>query len=110
MVGGEAGPEAILPLDVFWTKLKAFTQEDREKGDDWKVLKKESSSMWNTTIQKNTSRQERKSVKSKSIHIGKLEIQVDIDKIRDLDSLYKLISEIKDLSEGDDTDPEPEIA
>lgn len=110
MVGGEAGPEAILPLDVFWTKLKAFTQEDRKKDDDWKVLKKESSSMWNTTIQKNTSRQERKSVKSKSIHIGKLEIRVDIDKIRDLDYLYKLISEIKDLSEGDDTDPEPEIA
>ena len=66
--------------------------------------------MWNTTIQKNTSRQERKSIKNKSIHIGKLEIQVDIDKLQDLESLYKLISEIKDLSEGDDAELETEIA
>ncbi len=29
MVGGEAGPEAILPLDKFWNNLKQYTEENQ---------------------------------------------------------------------------------
>ncbi len=32
MVGGEAGAEAILPLKMFWDKLKSFTAKQSSPG------------------------------------------------------------------------------
>lgn len=93
MIGGEAGPEAILPLDEFWKTLKEvikglFARENQSQEKNIRVLKSE---------KKETGFAKTAQTK-KIIRIGKLEIHVDVEKVKDLDSLIKLIEELKDVT------------
>lgn len=111
--GGEAGDEAILPLSVLWEKLKVFIHnemnqdKDKNQGSVGSVIseltRKETRTL--ESKEKVTERdiQEIKSGNSKgNTIIQKLEIKVDIEKIKDLPMLYKLIDEIKDAQNSTD--------
>ena len=111
--GGEAGDEAILPLSALWDKLKVFIHnemdqdEDKSRGSVGSVIsaltRKETRTL--ESKEKVTERdiQELKSgnVKGNTI-IQKLEIRVDVEKIKDLPMLFKLIDEIKDAQNSTD--------
>ena len=111
--GGEAGDEAILPLSVLWEKLKVFIHNEMDQDEDKKqgsvgsviseLTRKETRTL--ESKEKVTERdiQEIKSGNSKgNTIIQKLEIKVDIEKIKDLPMLYKLIDEIKDAQNSTD--------
>lgn len=111
--GGEAGDEAILPLSTLWEKLKVFIHnemdqdEDKKRGSAGSVIsaltKKETRTL--ESKEKVTERdiQEFKSGNSKgNTIIQKLEIRVDIEKMKDLPMLFKLIDEIKDAQNSTD--------
>ena len=115
--GGEAGDEAILPLSTLWEKLKVFIHnemeqdEDKNRGSVGSVIsaltKKETRTL--ESKEKVTERdiQEFKSGNGKgNTIIQKLEIKVDIEKIKDLPMLFKLIDEIKDAQNSTD-EPAP---
>lgn len=103
MVGGEAGPEAILPLAELWKHLKEFIGdvfEDEEREEQMQgrqLLRQETDKITRTKVVPGSSRTAGTQKASKSIRIGKLIINVDQDKIKDADALYKLIAELKDL-------------
>ena len=93
MIGGEAGPEAILPLDEFWMNLKdvitgLFVQGNNKEQENIRALKSEKKGRGFTRPEQT----------KKVIRIGKLEIHVDVEKIKDLDALTKLIEELKDVT------------
>lgn len=111
--GGEAGDEAILPLSALWDKLKVFIHnemdqdEDKSRGSIGSVIsaltKKETRTL--ESKEKITERdiQELKSGNGKgNTIIQKLEIRVDVEKIKDLPLLFKLIDEIKDAQNSTD--------
>lgn len=111
--GGEAGDEAILPLSALWDKLKVFIHnemdqdEDKSRGSIGSVIsaltKKETRTL--ESKEKVTERdiQELKSGNGKgNTIIQKLEIRVDVEKIKDLPMLFKLIDEIKDAQNSTD--------
>ncbi|EOS20331.1 phage tail tape measure protein, TP901 family, core region [Lachnospiraceae bacterium 3-1] len=111
--GGEAGDEAILPLSALWDKLKVFIHnemdqdEDKSQGSVGSVIsaltRKETRTL--ESKEKVTERdiQELKSGNGKgNTIIQKLEIRVDVEKIKDLPMLFKLIDEIKDAQNSTD--------
>lgn len=106
MVAGEAGAEAILPLSELWKHLKEFLHDEDGKSDGstWGLLRTETAKA-EKTAEKAIAQKRGTSAKSnKTIRIGKLEIHVDLDKIRDIDALYKLIAELKDIVTGEEDD------
>lgn len=112
--GGEAGDEAILPLSVLWEKLKLFINDELNQDDDTKrnnasavisaLTKKETRTL--ESKETKISESEIKELKSGSgkgnTIIQKLEIKVDVSKMKDLPLLYKLIDEIKDAQNSTD--------
>lgn len=111
--GGEAGDEAILPLSALWDKLKVFIHnemdqdEDKSRGSVGSVIsaltRKETRTF--ESKEKVTERdiQELKSGNGKgNTVIQKLEIRIDVEKIKDLPMLFKLIDEIKDAQNSTD--------
>lgn len=117
--GGEAGDEAILPLSALWEKLKVFIHNEMDQGEDKDenrgsigsvisaLTKKETRTL--ESKEKVTERdiQELKSGNGKgNTIIQKLEIRVDVEKIKDLPMLFKLIDEIKDAQNSTD-EPAP---
>lgn len=109
--GGEAGAEAVLPLSELWKQIaeivKGVVTENDEEGDSVQQtgasitsalaskaasVRKEKES---TTTTKETYTTERWG-REKGITINQLTISPDIDKIKDLPLLYKLIDELKD--------------
>lgn len=111
--GGEAGDEAILPLSVLWEKLKVFIHNEMDQDEDKKqgsvgsviseLTRKETRTL--ESKEKVTERdiQELKSGNGKgNTIIQKLEIRVDVEKIKDLPMLFKLIDEIKDAQNSTD--------
>lgn len=79
-IGGEAGDEALLPLDTFWSKLKQFTVEAVTG------KKKESSG--------NSGSSKKQSSGKGNIYIQKLIIQPNMEDMDSLKKLQELIDEI----------------
>lgn len=110
--GGEAGDEAILPLSALWEKLSIFIK--RELKD--KENEKESGSVITSFIReglrnlrvrssdvKEKDMRERQHKKdSKNTIIQKLEITLNLEKLKDLPTLFKLIDELKDAQNSKD--------
>lgn len=115
--GGEAGPEAILPLAVLWDKLRTIIGGLLQNGkeDDTDSLKQSGSILTKLTErttekrESTTSRKEKETAKGGNVNINQLHITVDIQDIKDLPLLYKVIDELKDAQNRTDT-PEPEPA
>lgn len=111
--GGEAGDEAILPLSKLWDKLHKFIQGEMNEKDSDK--KSTVGSVMHALSNKETKTLEKKESKtlitddtkeyrsdSKGTIIQKLEINVDISKIKDISILYNLIDELKDAQNSTD--------
>lgn len=111
--GGEAGDEAILPLSALWDKLKVFIHNEMDQEDDGKQNK--ASAVLSALTRKETKTLESKETVSKKewkesksgdgerkTIIQKLEIKVDVSKLKDLPALFKLIDEIKDAQNSTD--------
>lgn len=114
--GGEAGPEAILPLSVLWEKLKLFIHD--ETGDETEgsgaaavvssIIRKESRTLERTESVSKEKRdtetlQDRK--RANTI-IQKLEVKADINRLKDLQMLFRLVDELLDAQNSMD-DPVP---
>ena len=112
--GGEAGDEAILPLSALWDKLRQFIHEEtdgegREHGNAAATIssltKKETrtvESRTSTVTEKETQSSDTRNRDGNTI-IQKVEIKVDVEKLKDLPALFRLFDEIKDAqnsSEG----------
>lgn len=110
--GGEAGDEAILPLSALWEKLSIFIK--RELKD--KKNEKESGSVITSFIreglrnlrvrssdvkEKDTRERQHKKDSGNTI-IQKLEITLNLEKLKDLPTLFKLIDELKDAQNSKD--------
>ena len=110
--GGEAGDEAILPLSALWEKLSIFIK--RELKD--KENEKESGSVITSFIreglrnlrvrssdvkEKDTRERQHKKDSGNTI-IQKLEITLNLEKLKDLPTLFKLIDELKDAQNSKD--------
>lgn len=116
--GGEAGDEAILPLSALWEKLKTFIHNEMGQEKGGKGQGSVSSVISTLTKRETRTLESREKVTEKDIHelksgskkgntvIQKLEIKVDIEKMKDLPMLFKLIDEIKDAQNSTD-EPEP---
>lgn len=114
--GGEAGDEAILPLSALWSKLKVFIHNEMDRDDDKSresvgsvisaLTKKETRTIESKEKVTERDMQELKSGNEKNTIIQKLEIKVDVEKIKDLPMVFKLIDEIKDAQNSTD-EPEP---
>jgi len=115
--GGEAGPEAILPLSVLWEKLKLFIH-DETGGDETEgsgaaavvssIIRKESRTLERTESVSKEKRdtetlQDRK--RANTI-IQKLEVKADINRLKDLQMLFRLVDELLDAQNSTD-DPVP---
>lgn len=111
--GGEAGHEAILPLSALWGKLKEFIHVELNADDEERTIgstivqalttKKELRKVENSKRESNTIDRERGASSKKTV-IEKLNISVDISKIKDLPMLYKLLDELKDAQNSTDED------
>lgn len=117
--GGEAGQEAILPLSNLWDKMKSVVgtvvHEAVINNTDRANLKGNVKEWFSNTIFRNfqkteikkSSEKEKASEKSdRSIHIGRLNISVEMSKLKDIEMLERLIEELKDASDPDDGDAE----
>ena len=91
--GGDAGDEAILPLSVLWEKLKVFIHNEMDQGEG----KNRGNAGSASSVISALTKKETKTLESKE-----LEIKVDIEKIKDLPMLFKLIDEIKDAQNSTD--------
>lgn len=118
--GGEAGDEAILPLSALWDKLRQFIQEEINPDNDrdtksvgsgivqalsrkeTKTLEKEDNSVTEKEL-------ERYSDRNRGTVIEKLEIRLDVEKLKDLPTLFKLLDELKDAQNSSE-DPKPATA
>ena len=118
--GGEAGDEAILPLSALWDKLRQFIQEeinpDNDRGTksvgsgivqalsrkETKTLEKKDNSVTEKEL-------ERYSDRNRGTVIEKLEIRLDVEKLKDLPTLFKLLDELKDAQNSSE-DPKPATA
>lgn len=116
MAGGEAGEEAILPLSALWDKLHAFISNELGEKDNGenstKSVVQALSKKETITLEKretdSTTNNSKKEIRtdSKGTVIQKVEIKVDISKLKDLPMLFKLLDEIKDAQNSTD-EPEP---
>lgn len=108
MGGGEAGEEAILPLSALWGKLGQFIdnafRKEHDEGENGKesiatklfsFAKKEVRSI-EKKESKTTEREIREQNKEKKTIIQKVEIKLNIDKLKDLPTLFRLLDEIKE--------------
>lgn len=114
--GGEAGPEAILPLSVLWAKLKEFLHQETDGHDDTNrgsaasvlstVIKRESRTVERSERSVSDWRKEQEPAEKRrgNTTIQKLEIKVDMSRIKDLQMLQRLIDELKDAN-GSPDDP-----
>ena len=110
--GGEAGDEAILPLSALWEKLSIFIKRELKDKDN----EKESGSVITSFVReglrnlrvrssdaKEKDTRERQHKKdSKNTIIQKLEITLNLEKLKDLPTLFKLIDELKDAQNSKD--------
>ena len=115
--GGEAGDEAILPLSVLWDKLSGFIKrefedKDNDKNNDNTVvsfvregLKSLKVKTSGTKEKENRERHYKKN--SGNTIIQKLEITLNLERLKDLPTLFKLIDELKDAQNSKD---KPELA
>lgn len=114
--GGEAGDEAILPLSALWDKLHTFIQNElnSENGKSatssiiQALTAKETitlESKEKDSVITNNNTQETRS-DSKGTIIQKLEIKIDMSKLKDLSLLSNLIDELKDAQNSTDEQPE----
>ncbi len=112
--GGEAGDEAILPLSTLWEKLKLFIHNELDDNESPRYTGKNIVSALSKRVTRTiesketkTTRQEVKELKTRNRNrktvIQKIEIKVDIEKIKDLPLLFKLVDELKDAQESSDT-------
>ena len=118
--GGEAGDEAILPLSALWDKLRQFIQEEINPDND-RDIKSVGSGIVQALSRKETKTLEKKdnSVTEKELErysdrnrgtvIEKLEIRLDVEKLKDLPTLFKLLDELKDAQNSSE-DPKPATA
>lgn len=118
--GGEAGDEAILPLSTLWDKLRQFIQEEINPDND-RDTKSVGSGIVQALSRKETKTLEKKdnSVTEKELErysdrnrgtvIEKLEIRLDVEKLKDLPTLFKLLDELKDAQNSSE-DPKPATA
>lgn len=110
--GGEAGDEAILPLSALWEKLSIFIKRELKDKDN----EKESSSVITSFVreglrnlrvrssdakEKDTRERQHKKDSGNTI-IQKLEITLNLEKLKDLPTLFKLIDELKDAQNSKD--------
>ena len=110
--GGEAGDEAILPLSALWEKLSIFIKRELKDKDN----EKESGSVITSFIreglrnlrvrssdvkEKDTRERQHKKDSGNTI-IQKLEITLNLEKLKDLPTLFKLIDELKDAQNSKD--------
>ena len=110
--GGEAGDEAILPLSALWEKLSIFIKRELKDKDN----EKESGSVITSfvreglrnlrvrtsdAIEKNPRERQHKKDSGNTI-IQKLEITLNLEKLKDLPTLFKLIDELKDAQNSKD--------
>ena len=116
--GGEAGPEAILPLSALWEKLKQFIHDETDDGDGRE--QGGAASIVSSIIRKETRTLERKENVSKekgsyetlqdrkraNTIIQKLELKADINRLKDLQTLFRLVDELVDAQNSTD-DPAP---
>lgn len=123
MVGGEAGDEAVLPLSRLWIQMRAilgdiFSKEREENGGSrqtGEALTKAITSKLDRVERPKRIQDapKRNQGEGRGISINNLTIRVDMDKIKDLSLLFKLIDELKDAQyRTDDPDDglEPEMA
>lgn len=112
-VGGEAGPEAVLPLSLLWEKLhnilSSFIQpEESESHPTGADLNGAMVEKQKAVIKESQTLNSNKEVYKKEkggLHIANLNLNVDLDKIEDLAALQKLLDELKDAQNGtDETD------
>ena len=118
--GGESGDEAILPLSALWDKLRQFIQEEINPDND-RDTKSVGSGIVQALSRKETKTLEKKdnSVTEKELErysdrnrgtvIEKLEIRLDVEKLKDLPTLFKLLDELKDAQNSSE-DPKPATA
>lgn len=118
--GGEAGDEAILPLSALWDKLRQFIQEEINPDND-RDTKSVGSGIVQALSRKETKTLEKKdnSVTEKELErysdrnrgtvIEKLEIRLDVEKLKDFPTLFKLLDELKDAQNSSE-DPKPATA
>ena len=118
--GGEAGPEAILPLSALWEKLRQFIHEesDGDHPDRGKaasvvssIFRKETRTLERTEHQ-STEKSERESLSDRrraNTIIQKLEVKADINRLKDLKALFSLVDELLDAQNSTD-DPDPATA
>lgn len=115
--GGEAGDEAILPLSALWEKLKTFIHD--ETGQDEDKSRGSAGAVISALTKKETRTLEsREKVMEKEVYesrdgngrgntiIQKLDIRIDVEKLKDLPILSRLIDELKDAQNSSD-EPEP---
>lgn len=110
--GGEAGDEAILPLSALWEKLSIFIKRELKDKDN----EKESGSVITSFVreglrnlrvrssdakEKNTRERQHKKDSGNTI-IQKLEITLNLEKLKDLPTLFKLVDELKDAQNSKD--------
>jgi len=110
--GGEAGDEAILPLSALWEKLSTFIKRELKGKDN----EKESGSVITSFVreglgklrvrssdakEKDTRERQHKKDSGNTI-IQKLEITLNLEKLKDLPTLFKLIDELKDAQNSKD--------
>lgn len=101
--GGEAGQEAILPLSPFWDKLGQFIHTELDGGQQdgnragngivQALASKETKTVSSTISERET---ERYITSKEGTTINKIEVKVDLDSIKELPMLLKLIDELKD--------------
>lgn len=118
--GGEAGDEAILPLSALWDKLRQFIQEEINPDND-RDTKSVGSGIVQALSRKETKTLEKKdnsvtekelvrySDRNRGTVIEKLEIRLDVEKLKDLPTLFKLLDELKDAQNSSE-DPKPATA
>lgn len=111
--GGEAGDEAILPLSSLWDKLKAFIHNEMDQDED-KGQGSVGSAISALTRKETRTLESKEKVTERDIRelksgngkgntiIQKLEIRVDVERMKDLPMLFKLIDEIKDAQNSTD--------
>lgn len=93
MVGGEAGDEAILPLATLWSRMREIVSETifgkKSKGDTNSI------SGTARTVRERSEKKETKTDSGKKIIVQKLEMNVDISSMDDMNKLSKLIEQIE---------------
>lgn len=113
--GGEAGNEAILPLAAFWDKLGNFIKnalaEKEEKNNTSEkagmlqnLLKRETKSIESKQVTENKSVRYGTDWEANRTVIQKIELNVNLEKIKELPMLIKLIDELKDAQNGSGKD------